>query len=358
MMKKQYRQFLMVLLSVAFCTVTGNSFGQGRPAALGPDTLYVTDELDGTVKSFSTQYGSRLGFTTQKGQLRAPMGLFVAGGELVVVNQNAEKPFSGEILQYLLRGGRLAGPLVDQHDPDAPFAPRGVVLLKGILYVANFFGSDTDPAEPGAVYVFAGDGKLLGRLTPPSPLRFFPRGIVYNPADRLLYVSNSPNFTNANGPGIGGQVLKFDPNTFEFKGVFIDDSVGGVGHLNRPEGLVFGPNGHLYITSFVADPRADPQNDTDSIRVYDGNGQFLAGETILLDQPGQPRAPAQALLFGPDGKLYVPISGVGPTAGEIRRYDVLTKSFDIFVQRGILGSPFYLTFGGTNPATLAYAFEE
>jgi hypothetical protein len=109
MTKKQYRQFLMVLLAVTFCTVTGNSFGQVRPAALGPDTLYVTDELDGTVKSFSTQDGSRLGFTTQKGQLRAPMGLFVAGGELVVVNQNAGKPFSGEILQYLLRGGKLAG---------------------------------------------------------------------------------------------------------------------------------------------------------------------------------------------------------------------------------------------------------
>jgi hypothetical protein len=78
----------------------------------------------------------------------------------------------------------------------------------------------------------------------------------------------------------------------------------------------------------------------------------------LLYQPGQPRAFAQALLFGPAGKLYVPISGGGPTTGEIRRYDVLTKTFDIFVKSGILGSPFYLTFGGTNPATLAYAFEE
>jgi hypothetical protein len=47
-------------------------------------------------------------------------------------------------------------------------------------------------------------------------------------------------------------VLKFDPNTLEFKGVFIDDSAGGVGHLNRPEGFVFGPgpNRKLYITTF------------------------------------------------------------------------------------------------------------
>jgi DNA-binding beta-propeller fold protein YncE len=217
MMKKQYRQFLMVLLAVTFCAVTGNSFGQGRPAALGPDTLYVTDELDGTVKSFSTQDGSRLGFTTQKGQLRAPMGLFVAGGELVVVNQNAEKPFSGEILQYLLRGGKLAGPLVDQHDPDAPFAPRGVVLLKGVLYVANLTGNDKDPAEPGAVYVFAGDGKLLGKLTPPSTLRFFPRGIVYNPSDRLLYVSNNPNLRTPPAPALADRCLSLTPTRLSSK---------------------------------------------------------------------------------------------------------------------------------------------
>ena len=354
-MKKQYRQFLMVLLSVAFCTVTGNSFGQGRPAALGPDTLYVGDVADGTVKSFSAENGSPASFTTQRGQLKGPMGLFTAVGDLVVVNQNFNRPLNGEILQYLLRDGTFAGPLVDHRDADAPFAPRGVVLLnglKGVLYVANFTGSDTDPPVPGAIYAFAGNGKFLDKTEPRD--NFFPRGIVFR--DGLLYVSNSPNFTNAMGPGKGGQVLRFDPNTLDFKDVFIDDSAGGVGHLNRPEGLVFGPNGKLYVTSFVADPMADPQNDTDSIRVYDGN-RFLAAETILLDEAGQPRASAQALLFGPDGKLFVPISA-GATAGQVRRYDVLTKTFNTFVQSGILGSPFYLTFGGTNPATLAYEFEE
>ena len=32
-------------------------------------------------------------------------------------------------------------------------------------------------------------------------------------------------------------MIKFDPNTLEFKGVFIDDSAGGVGQLNH-EGAV------------------------------------------------------------------------------------------------------------------------
>ena len=60
------------------------------------------------------------------------MGLFVAGGELVVVNQNVAKPFSGEMPAIPAQRGK-ARRATDQHNPDAPFAPRGVVLLKGIL---------------------------------------------------------------------------------------------------------------------------------------------------------------------------------------------------------------------------------
>ena len=67
------------------------------------------------------------------------------------------------------------------------------------------------------------------------------------------------------------------------------------------------------------------------------------------------RAAAQALLFGPSGILYVPIL----TLGEVRRYtyNVPAKmwTFDLFVPRGgPLVTPWYLTFGRTDPATLAY----
>jgi hypothetical protein len=92
---------------------------------------------------------------------------------------------------------------------------------------------------------------------------------------------------------------------------------------------------------------------------------------IDLDQPSnsvQDRAAARALLFGPNGFLYVPISG--PTSppspassgslGEIRRYNVLSKQYDAFVPAfrlpggGHLQAGWYLTFGKTDPATLAY----
>ena len=79
---------------------------------------------------------------------------------------------------------------------------------------------------------------------------------------------------------------------------------------------------------------------------------------ISLDQVGQLRAFAQALLFGPRGFLFVPISGNGPDTGSVRRYNVVSKTYDVFVSvkenDGPLGAPMYLTFGNTDPATLVY----
>jgi sugar lactone lactonase YvrE len=166
--------------------------------------------------------------------------------------------------------------------------------------------------------------------------------VVVGP-DGLLYVSSDPN-----PGGTGGQVLRFDPNTLAFEDVFIDEP-GGPGQLNRPEGLVFGPDGNLYITSFRA-----TTGDTDSIRVYHATGvQGVLFDRIELDKVGQGRAFAQALLFGKGGYLFVPISN----SGEIRKYDVGTHNFDVFVPAGTLGAPFYLTFGRTDPGTLAYPDE-
>jgi DNA-binding beta-propeller fold protein YncE len=368
-MKSQTLKLFAVFLAVTLWTIRNDAFDQSNGPALGPetDTLYVGDGGDNTVKSFNAKSG-----TNDKGKTFVPetdpesplsgpsiFGLLVAGGELIVVNQNNGTQFPGDIQQFLLRTGKFAGFLVDKDDPNAPFIPHAAVLLNGVLYVCNITGNAADPAEPGAIYVFAGNGDFLGKLAPPPYLpnlskRFFPRGIVLNPRDGLLYVSNCPNFTRAAGPGNGGQVLKFDPSTLQFKGVFIDDT-GGVGGLNRPDGLVFGPHGNLYVTSFrfnsiPLDPAA-----VDSIRVYDRFGRFL--ESILLYNRDEPRAFAQAILFGPDGKLFVPISGGGPLTGEIRQYDVRTKKYDIFVKGGILESPQYLTFGRTDSATLAYGLD-
>jgi hypothetical protein len=190
---------------------------------------------------------------------------------------------------------------------------------------------------------------LLATITPPFDLipqeQFHPRGVVFGP-DGLLYISNVPNPPQPVGTGLGGQVLRYDPDTGAFD-IFVNDT-GGTGLLNRPEGLVFGPDGKLYITIFRAN-----SNDTDSIRIYNADGSFAS--KIDLYTVGDPRAYAQALLFGPSGNLFVPITSIG----EVRRYDISNSSYTRFVQAGgPLGSGWYLTFGKTDPTTLEYQGDE
>ena len=231
---------------------------------------------------------------------------------------------------------------------------------KKVLFVAEFLGFGD---VPGRLLSFEKNGKFLSDLTPdPSDFPrelFHPRSVVIGP-DGLLYLSIWPDPVNPDGSPknpLGGYVLRFNPKTGDFVDVFIA-SAGGtdVGALNRPEGLVFGPDGNLYITSFRADA-----SDNDKILIFQGpggtgHGAFIG--QIDLDEVGQPRAFAQALLFGPGGFLFVPIMGNGPDTGSVRRYDVVTKEYVVFVpasaKGGPLGAPIYLTFGNTDPATLSY----
>ncbi|MGH8654458.1 MAG: hypothetical protein ACREYE_20845 [Gammaproteobacteria bacterium] len=247
--------------------------------------------------------------------------------------------------------GKLDDQLVKSNNPGAPFAPLGIVVGdNGTLYVADLGDlGNAEPEEfPGRIAKYDSEtGEFLGNLTVFDETKG-PRGLVFGP-DGLLYAS-----LRTTG-GLGGEVRRFNVAT-EIGNVFINDA-GGSGKLNRPEGLVFNPDdGFLYITSFRADT-----GDTDSIRIYDNSGVFV--DKIDLYQVGiQPRVFAQALLFGPEGKLFVPITGgaplpdgTPPPLGQVRGYDVGTKNFDAFVPSGgPLKSGWYLTFGNTNAGTLAY----
>jgi hypothetical protein len=314
--------------------------------------------------------------------LYGPTGLVFDGSDhLLVADQNANTNVPGAIYEYSAQTGAFVKPLVPYTDPNAPPAPRGVVLYNDdVLFVASL-GALTDttacipnaPAGTGCVQAFdAGNGKFLGFLRPPEELAasFHPRGVVLGP-DELLYVSNDPVLG-----GLGGQILRYDPETLGFKNIFVNNDTcvppppATSCDFNRPEGLVFGPDGTLYVTSFRAD-----SNDTDKILVFAGPAKSKPGAfigQIVLDQVSSDplqRAFAQALLFGPQDSLFVPISGpslvlngfTGRFTGDVRRYNVQTKSFTVFVKSGgsgqPLGSPFYLTFGNTDPGTLVYEFQ-
>jgi hypothetical protein len=88
------------------------------------------------VKSFNAKSGTNdkaktfVPETDPESPLSEPsiFGLLVAGGELIVVNQNNGTQFPGDIQQFLLRTGKFAGFLVDKDDPNAPFIPHAAVL--------------------------------------------------------------------------------------------------------------------------------------------------------------------------------------------------------------------------------------
>ena len=335
------------------------------------DALYIGDETDltvsipSTVKRFDAKTGAYLGtfVTENSGGLQGPRGLiFEDPGQLLVVNQNANlEGVNGAVLRYNGKTGAFWEAIVPATDPTALLQPRGMVLWDHkVLFVADLGLVPPDNA-PGRLLEFTKEGTFVADLTPDSTdfprEQFFPRGLVIGP-DGLLYVANATNLVNT---PLGGDILRFDPEMGHFVDRFVTSTGGGacdcVDELNRPEGVVFGPDGNIYTASFRADA-----TDNDKILIFQGPAGAHPGAyvgRIDLDVAGEDREFAEALLFGPEGRLFVPISGrLGPDAGAVRRYNVTTKDFDVFVppsaQGGPLGAPWYLTFGKTDPGTLAY----
>jgi hypothetical protein len=390
-MKSNVQLYRKVIVVIGIALLVGGITTSSRA-----DFLYVGDGYDNTVKRFDADTGAYTPFVpSSSGGLDGPRGLiFIPQLTLVVANQNVNQEFSGEILAYNGTNGMFLKALVPHSNSpslDTPWAPRGIVA-QGILFVASLSHGSADPEnDDGAILMYTLNGMFIGELPKPqkppqlppplnTPGHFHPRSLVI--FDGLLYVSNAPHTpAQGNKKSLQGEVLRYDLGKMAFKDVFVYDlqndlQKAGVS-FNRPEGLVFGPDGNLYVTSFRTDSK-----DTDKILIFAGPGSInpspgsFIGKIDLesADYPAdqQARAFAQALLFGPKGLLYVPITGLGPntggppdapfgySTGAVRRYNVKTRERVVpdfvlpFLQQGPLRQPWYLTFGNTDPATLAY----
>jgi sugar lactone lactonase YvrE len=133
-----------------------------------------------------------------------------------------------------------------------------------------------------------------------------------------LYVSSGTSQANS-------AILRFDAETGEHV-----DSFATGGGLHRPYGFAFGPDGYLYVASFLSDQILRYRGDTGAFVDV-----FAQGE----GRPGGLNGP-DAVVFGPDGALYITTQGSVAVSGEptfpglpseVLRFDPSTGQSEVLV---------------------------
>ncbi|QZZ20782.1 PEP-CTERM sorting domain-containing protein [Leptothermofonsia sichuanensis E412] len=139
----------------------------------------------------------------------------------------------------------------------------------------------------------------LGGLRAPDDLTFGPDGNLYV----SIGGSNSLSLLDPTYPQ-DSAVLKFSPS-----GQFLGVAASGNG-LARPYGNAFGPDGNLYVSSFRSNQ---------ILRFNGQTGEFIdvfaSDNNNGLGSIGGVNGP-NGLLFGPDGSLYVTIEGTANALDE------------------------------------------
>jgi hypothetical protein len=364
---------LVCVLAASF--VAPYAFAQRTSSStINSNSLFVGDQgsVPQSVKLVDVQTGVTSPFVTAN--INGPRGiLFTGGGSpvMLIANQNPGTNLPGDIAKYDPSNGNFLGFLVPQSDPNAPFAPRGIVLSPNhsFLYVADFQSSST--ATSGLIRTYnANSGQFIASysaqaLLAPFGDNFSPRGLVFGP-NGLLYISV---FDMAHP--LTGYILTFDPSGHTFNILVRSDAantydnlVGGAG-MHRPEGIVFDSSGNLWATSFCAkDPStgecdhkfptpSTSSTNVDKIMEFNSITGSLINTIPLESKTEVPRTYSQVILFGPNKNLYVPIQ----TTGELRVYEtspVLAQLASVAQSGSPLVQPWYLSFRGTDPSTLSF----
>jgi sugar lactone lactonase YvrE len=283
------------------------------------------------------------------GGLSSPDGLlFGPDGNLYVCNLG-----DGSILRF---DGITGDPLPSAGNSGATFVTGGSGGLTfggyggggwlifgpdGNLYATS--GGLTSPPESSSVLRFNGKtGEFIDAFVPSGSGGLTgPRALVFGP-DGNLYV-------NSYNPG-PGTVLRYDGTTGNFLDVFVPAGSNPFGESGSgsPRGLVFGPDGNLYVGYPGGGAAFHP-----SVLRFDGKtGAFI--DAFVPEGSGGLNVPTGPL-FGPDGNLYLRSGLGGP--GAVLRYDGTTGAFiDQFVPSGSGGltNNKGFVFRNSDPTTLAY----
>jgi sugar lactone lactonase YvrE len=184
-------------------------------------------------------------------------------------------------------------------------------------------------------------GQYLGEFIPTSSGGLVaPDDLTFGP-DGNLYISSGENPGNSSVEP--SAILRYNGVTGEFIDVFATSN-----NLIRPYGNAFGPDGNLYVSSFL----------TDQILRYNGvTGQFIDVFASGNQLPGGLNGPDD-LLFTPDGSLLVTTQGSVAVNGtpdfsfglpsEILKFNIQTGASSVFAQQPtpLPDSPQFVSFLG------------
>jgi hypothetical protein len=345
--------------------IAAGAFAAGAAAA---ETLYIGEGTDNTIQGFNA-FGSPLGALIPASPTGAtgPRGILrLRNGNFLVAYQDPGLPVNGEIDEFANNGAFLRA-LVPGTDPNAPFAPRGIILGPDSksLYVADFGANAIGTVDRYDVNT----GAFLGALDFSSFFsssafngEFHPRGLVFAPDRRTLYVT----LFSENAFPEGGWVLSYDIVTGRVRVIASNNPSAPASsdchaYLNAPEGVTIGPDNNLYVIGRRPDLTVNPHAvNTDKLLVLN-RSTGACRPWINLDQPTQDEPSyAESLLFGPGRRLYLPMRGGGPDTGAVRSYDLYARhvSYRLVVQPQQIGGAvadwWFETFARTDPTTLGY----
>jgi len=289
-----------------------------RAAIAQSSTLFVGSYLNGAVVSFNGSTGAFLSnfVPSGSGGLEHTQGIkFGPDGNLYVVSQ-----YSGAVLRYNGTTGAfldvfVAPPTGDTNDAGGQGLTFGP---DGNLYVSRTFANQVwrYSGSTGAyIDVFASGGGLS-----------FPTDLTFGPDGNLYICSHGT-----------AQVLRYDGSTGALINVFAEAS-------DLVE-LTFGLDGNLYVSGYDGNDvlRFDGKTGSPLPSLGNTGAEFVAAGLGGLSR-------ADGLVFGLDGNLYV--SSV--YTDQVLRYNGITGQYlDVFASAGDLQEPNYLAFNPSLPTDVS-----